>query len=889
MVSHHVSRYPADMTRVARKVRRVDFNLMTEKLAATDPGSVARIFDWLRRFGGVAVFAAVVLVLLALARHLARDIDYHALLLAVRHMSNTALGESVLATLVSFLALIGRDVVSLAQARLRPPASAVILAGFCGTALGNAVGFGTLTGGAVRYRIYGAVGVKPDQIGRVMVYIAVGFGLGLLGFTSTMVLVDARVSALLLRWPVGMLRDVAVAGLVLTALAVWLCAKGRLKFGRLSIDMPMPMLLVGQIALTGLDLIAAAAALWVLLPAAQLDFVGFTVVFSVATAIGVISHIPGGLGVFEAVVAFSLGRNIPPDHIAAALLAYRGIYFVLPLLLSALLLAGFELRLRAMAVQSATGLRLARSAARLTPVFVAVITFVAGIMLVVSGATPSFTHRLAALSNYVPLWVVEASHFLGSLTGVLLLFVARGLLHRLDGAWFMAVVLSIASLGLSLAKGLAYGEIGVFSVLILLLIMTRRQFHRPATLMDQAFTAGWFVAVAIIVASSFWILHFAFEGLHYSRDLLWQFEFDAQAPRAARATVGVAILALSLALLQLLRPPKGFAAAPSAADLARAQAILRTQNDSAGYLALMGDKSLMFSGSGQAFLMFARRGRSWIALFDPVGPRAEATELIWRFVELAASHGGRAAFYQIRPETLPLYLDAGLKIMKLGEEAVVKLDSFNLSGPKQAKLRYALSRGERDGLSVTLYPPEQVNPLLPVLEIISTDWLKARRVAERGFSVASFKASFIATQWVALLQQHNRPVAFVTVMTTETRQRATLGLMRHVSEASPYAMEFLFGRVLLAFKEAGFHELSLGMAPLSGIEAAPLSSRWHRLGALLHRHGGFIYNFQGLRLFKSKFSPVWEPRYLAASGTVSPFFALADVAALAGGGKGISD
>ena len=94
--------------------------------------------------------------------------------------------------------------------------------------------------------------------------------------------------------------------------------------------------------------------------------------------------------------------------------------------------------------------------------------------------------------------------------------------------------------------------------------------------------------------------------------------------------------------------------------------------------------------------------------------------------------------------------------------------------------------------------------------------------------------------------------------------------MRHRAKASPYAMEFLFTQLILALKSEGFETLSLGVAPLSGVRRQPLSSRWHWIGAQIWKHGDRFYNFQGLRTFKGKFNPVWEPRYLAASGTVGP-------------------
>jgi phosphatidylglycerol lysyltransferase len=78
------------------------------------------------------------------------------------------------------------------------------------------------------------------------------------------------------------------------------------------------------------------------------------------------------------------------------------------------------------------------------------------------------------------------------------------------------------------------------------------------------------------------------------------------------------------------------------------------------------------------------------------------------------------------------------------------------------------------------------------------------------------------------------------------------------------------------------------MAPLAGLLTTPLSSQWHRIGGLIWRHAGPVYNFHGLRSFKNKFRPTWEPRYLATSGAFGPFISMAEVAALASGHRGSS-
>ncbi len=140
-------------------------------------------------------------------------------------------------------------------------------------------------------------------------------------------------------------------------------------------------------------------------------------------------------------------------------------------------------------------------------------------------------------------------------------------------------------------------------------------------------------------------------------------------------------------------------------------------------------------------------------------------------------------------------------------------------------------------------------------------------------------------QPVALLREHGRAVAFATVMTTDLADEATVGLMRlRPDTASGYAMEYLFVQLLRSLRERGYRSFSLGMAPLSGFGAHPLASRWYRLGRFIWSHGDRFYNFRGLRTFKGKFGPVWEPRYVAASGPFGPYLALADIAVMVAGG-----
>jgi phosphatidylglycerol lysyltransferase len=849
----------------------------------------ARSADRLIRLGvWLLALAAICGAAAMAASHLAGTLNYHDLVHAMRRTPWHAVGAACAMTLLSYVTLIASDVCAARYAQVRPPAGVLLLASFCGYALGNAAGFGSISGGAVRYRIYSVAQLHPGQIARIVGYLAVAFTLGAPLVAIFATLLTAVQVAQLFGWSASLLRWGAIAGLALLGMLLYAGNRGTFDIRRIRVRLPTPGLMLAQLALTALDIAAAGATLWFVLPDGRPEFMPFIAVYAAALVLGAASHVPAGVGVFEVAILTAFGNTMPASSVAGALLVYRAIYFLAPLCAAAALLAAHEVRRASAAIGGLAVSPVVKATARLTPTVLAFLVFFAGAVLIISGATPAFRSRLALLQATVPLWVVEGANFLSSVAGVILLFVARGLLHRLDGAWWMTLFAASAGLFFVLASGVAVGEATLIGFIVALLVVSRHQFQRHASLLNEPLTARWLAAVALVIALAAGLLVFAHEDVQFTRDLWWQLAFDAQAPRGLRAVVGAAVIAMALAVWQLLRPPSGRPTPVTAAEIENAARIVRGQERANANLALLGDKHFLFSHSGQCFMMYAKRGRTWVALFDPVGPQSEWRALIGRFVDMVHAHGGRAAFYQITPESLPIYLDAGLSVLKLGEEARVDLETFDLRGSARADLRYALSRGQREGLRLELIPPPEVERVLPALERISDAWLAERNIREKGFSVARFEPQFVRSQRIALLWHGEEPVAFASIMTTPLGKEAALGLMRHLPQAPRYAMENLFVQLILALKEQGYRTLDLGMSPLTGLHVHPLASRWNRLAAWLERHGRPLYNFSGLRTFKSKFDPRWEPRYLAASGLVGPYLALADTAIITGRGlKGI--
>jgi phosphatidylglycerol lysyltransferase len=792
---------------------------------------------------------------------------------------------AVLFTALGYWTLTGYDALAFHYIRNPLPYRRIALTSFVAYVFSHNVGLSFFGGSAVRYRMHSSWGVRADEIARVIAFALLTFWMGffLLGGVVHTVWpfpLDLPGLHLASSRPIGL----GLGAVLLVYLALTRVRRAPLVLHGFRIDLPDARTTAAQLVVSTADWLLAAAVLYVLLPAnSELSFATFLGAYLLSLVIGLVSHVPGGLGVFESAMVLLLRGRIPADQLLASIVAYRIVYYLLPMLLAVVLFATYELGQR--------GARLARTGAQVqgwmtpfVPRVLSVTTFLAGAMMVWSGATPELPGRLAWLRETLPVPVIEVSKLLGSIVGVLLLVLANALRLRIDAAYPASLALLLGGALLSLAKGFAWEEAVILVCMALALAPCRAFFDRRSSLLAQPFSPGWGLSVASVGLASLFALELAYRHVEYAHELWWRFGADVQAPRSLRALLAAGVTLLGVGALRLLRPAPPQPAPPTPADLDRAQAIVARSPRVEGYLALLGDKQILFHERGDAFLMYGVSGRTWVAMSDPVGPTETREELAWRFLELADRHGGRPVFYEVSEEDLSVYLELGLDLRKLGEEARVPLREFGLEGSARKGLRQTDHRMAREGCRFEILPAASVPAVLDELEAISNAWLAEKKTREKRFSLGFFDRAYLSRLPVAVVRRGERIVAFSNVWPSESRQALSGDLMRYGPEAPPGVMEYLFTQLMLWGREQGYEHYALGMAPLSGFEHHRLAPLWNRLGALLFRHGEHFYNFQGLRAFKDKFDPEWEPRYLASPGGLAVPIVLTRVASLISGG-----
>lgn len=760
--------------------------------------------------------------------------------------------------LASYALLAAMEWAGLRWAGAKVPFRAVLVGSFCANAFAHTIGFAVLVGGAVRARLYGRHGASLAMVAKTSVFCSASFGLGIVGLAGMTLLArpDLPVAALQLHPILGRSLGALLLALLVGYVAACALVRGAVRIAGHYVSLPSARAAAAQVVLGVVDNAVTAAVVWALLPGAAVGLPTFVGAYVAATVVGLVSSVPGGAGVFEGVMLAML-PEVSRAALTAGFLGYRLIYYVGPLLLAAVLLARSG---------GAAALRLGRLGAAwrtIAPSVLAAAAFALGAVLILTAIGRIAPDRLALLRATVPLGVLETSHLLSLVSGLVLMGGSLGLFRRRELAVRIATVAAALGASTALLRGLDIGPAIGAAILAMVLALSRNAFTRRGAWRSDSLAPWWTFGVVAVVLGAVALGLWVYDDTPYEGRLWAQVGYHADPARFLRsvAFMGAVLLAVGSWLLARAGGPRAEPA--GAAELAAVAPLVAASPDTTAWLATTGDKALLRDPEGEAFLMYAAEGRSLIAMGDPVGDREAGRALLWRFKEMADAADARAVIYHASPAWLTDYLDLGLSLLKMGEEARVHLPSFSLAGGKRRNLRQTHSKAAREGLSFEIVEPPIAEALMGELQMISDAWLLAHGGREKGFSLGRFDPAVLRGQPIALVRLEGRIIGFANVW-TGGRCEASVDLMRHLPDAGHGVMDFLFVELIAWAQGQGFEWFNLGMAPLSGLADHRLAPFWHRIGAEFARRGDRFYGFEGLRAFKAKFDPVWTPRYLAA-------------------------
>ncbi|MFN4088854.1 MAG: lysylphosphatidylglycerol synthase domain-containing protein [Alphaproteobacteria bacterium] len=291
----------------------------------------------------LGVFAAAVWVL----QHTLRDLSWDELMRQFAQIPLTHIALSLLFTALAYLILTIYDTTAFAYIGRHVSYVRVAFVSFLSYAFSHSLGFGGVTGGAVRYRFYTAWGVRAIDVAKVVVFGGAAYFLGAFAVAGVLVLVRVEEFRLVTGLPAWVVMLFGLACVLAGCVYVAWSALGRpsIPLGGMLLAPPKLWIPGAQLGVACLEWSFASAALYWLLPAeVGIDYWHFIGIFVIAYLSGMISHVPGGLGVFETVVLLLLPKGVPPEAVIAAIITYRAVYFVLPLLIASAMVAVYEIR-----------------------------------------------------------------------------------------------------------------------------------------------------------------------------------------------------------------------------------------------------------------------------------------------------------------------------------------------------------------------------------------------------------------------------------------------------------------------------------------------------------------------------------------------------------------
>lgn len=822
----------------------------------------------------VIISLIIFTVSLFLLYNLEQDYQLNDIFLEIKQFAPSKILLAVLLTLVSYLLLTLYDYLAIRE--LRSPLSYQQIApvSFLAFTFSNTIGFSLLTGTSIRYKFYSELGLSGNNITQVVLACSVTFFLGLF-FICGLALISFPAEQLsdlpLPTWFFSLNRVIGILMLlgVISYFVFSLIWKRSIHFRGFELAPPIFSLSLKQFLVSSIDWIVVGTLFYSLLPEVDgLSYLQVLSIFFVANAIGVLAHVPGGIGVFETVVTVTLSQYLPAEQILSSVIIYRLMYYIVPFVLALMyFVATLVLTNKDKFSKLNVNLQIVR---QLLPPLLSISVFGVGLVLLLSVVNPSIIHKYHWLGEIVPLPIVELSSLILSASAILLLLLSHGLFKRYQKAFELTQKLLLVAMVFIVLKGAQWQISLALGLIYLLMLPCEQVFYRQGSIVGIKYSFGWALSLAAALFLMMWVLFFAYQDVDYDHSLWFTFSQDSHVSRALRGGAVALVILLIFAFRYVLAMRRPQTRLLDEHTLSCAMDIVANAPSSHGFLALVQDKSLLFNEDNDAFLMYARAGHCWVVMGDPIGNPDKFDDLLWQFRELCDAYDGWPVFYQVTQKYLPHFLEQGLSLYKLGEEAIVPLAEFDLQSSKYRSLRQSHAKALREGLRFKIIEASEVKALLPTLEVISSSWLKAKQGREKGFSVGYFSAAYLCATPMALVYLNDELVAFSNVWASAAKIEFSVDLMRYEPSLSgSNIMDFLFTELLLWGKQQGYQLFNLGMAPMSGLTDRALVPFWTKLAKTVYKKGNKFYNFQGLRRYKDKFNPRWEAKYLICYGGLS--------------------
>ncbi|MBO0446529.1 bifunctional lysylphosphatidylglycerol flippase/synthetase MprF [Enterococcus ureilyticus] len=606
--------------------------------------------------------------------------------------------------------------------------------------------------------------------------------------------------------------------------------------------------------------------------------------FVIATLIGMLTMVPGGMGTFDVLMILGLSQlGVGQSTAVVWLIYYRLFYYVLPFITGIILFI------------HQTGIKINRFFDNLPQIFsqkvahfilVAALYF-AGIMMVLLSTITNLSNVSRLFKFLLPFSFDFLDQTFNMLIGFLLLGLARGISMKVKKAYWPTIGLLIFGIINTISRTASWQLILVYLVILSAVFLARKEFYR------EKFVYSWGALAVDGVLFSFLFIIYAVAGYYSSHPdkagplphMFLLFPSD-DVWFSGLLGLGISMIGLITLYQYLAETSKRLG---NSYQGERLTALITKYGGTQGShpLHLKNYSYYYYQENGEDEVLFAYqvKANKCFVLADPIGNQEKWAQATLAFMDAADLLGYQAAFYRVSEKYTMLLHDLGFEFMKVGEEGIVDFASIESTPLSLATNSMELQHLTNLGYTFTMYREPVSDEVFQELARVSDDWLGSQR--ERNFVGGRFDRAYLDLSDLGVLRNEGHEViGFITAKPIVQHRKMSYDLLRYVEAAPKPVTDYLLTHFIAEYQKRGYDSVDLGAAPLSNVGETKYSFLNERLINIFYKYGDQMYGFKDTRKEKEQYVTTWESRYFAYSKQSNVLFAIIQLALLIERSKG---
>ncbi|WP_424684689.1 bifunctional lysylphosphatidylglycerol flippase/synthetase MprF [Enterococcus sp.] len=598
--------------------------------------------------------------------------------------------------------------------------------------------------------------------------------------------------------------------------------------------------------------------------------------FLIATLIGMLTMVPGGMGTFDVMMILGMsGLGFSQNQTVVWLLYYRLFYYLVPFI-SGLVIFLTQSSVRLNRFFDNLPRILLQKVAHMV---VIVAVYFAGIMMVLLSTVKNLSAINQIFKFLLPFSFDFLDQTLNLLVGFLLLGLARGLYAKVKKAYLPTIVVLVFGILNTISRTRSIRLLVVYCLVLLAVWLARNEFYR------EKFVYSWGAMIFDSLLFGTLLIVYAVAGFHrgqwWNNQVLGNFVLFPSEDVWFAGLIGLGLSLLVLfGLQQYLYQPEKKVGVPFESHRFEALLARYEGNKNSHRLRLPGYQLYYYQEAGEDKVVFGfqiKANRCFV-LGNPIGDPALFGKATRAFLKDTDLLGYQLAFYKISESCVVMLHDLGFEFTKIGETGAVDFASGLPDFTQMDSYRKTSTQGFR----FTYYRQLPV-ALVSDLERVSDQWLAGQR--EKFFASGRFDVDYLLANPVGVVRdQQNKIIGFITQQAIN-QEWVSYDLLRVADGVDQDVANYLVLNMMLQWQKDGFHYADMGMAPLAHVGDAPSSFFQERVMNVIFNYGNAFYEFQENYQGKKPFASFWDSCYFAYEKRSSFYLAAGQLLQLMGRGR----